>query len=214
MTSTLLLSILVVALAAAAAIPFRPLAALREVSLRSPWFAALVILPWLWSSARVLPGGPSLQLSGACLLVLMFGWPLAAWTLLPVAAIAAWLAGATWTAAIEQAAWHGVVPATLALGIGMATRRWLPPHAFIYILGRAFFGTAIAMMAAGALATWVLPLPAGTRAGDMLLGYWLMASAEAVLTGMLTAIFVAFRPGWLLTWSDRRYLPGPPAPPG
>jgi uncharacterized membrane protein len=31
-----------------------------------------------------------------------------------------------------------------------------------------------------------------------------------VLTGMLTAIFVAYRPEWLLTWSDRRYL-RPPA---
>jgi uncharacterized membrane protein len=28
---------------------------------------------------------------------------------------------------------------------------------------------------------------------------------------MLTAIFVAYRPQWLLTWSDRRYLPRPPA---
>jgi uncharacterized membrane protein len=38
-----------------------------------------------------------------------------------------------------------------------------------------------------------------------------MAWGEALLTGMLTAIFVAYRPEWLLTWSDRRYLPRPPA---
>ena len=171
-----------------------------------------MILPFAWSTLRV-PGGPSLQLSGACLLVLMFGWPLAVWTLLPIAAISAWLLGASPAEGIELAAWQGVVPATFALGIGIAIRRWLPSHLFVYILGRGFIGTALALMAAGALATFVRPLPAATDEASLLLGYWLMAWGEALLTGMLTAIFVAYRPEWLLTWSDRRYLPRPPRQP-
>jgi uncharacterized membrane protein len=195
--------------AAGLALPFRPFAVLREPALRAPWFAVLVILPFAWSTLRV-PGGPSLQLSGACLLVLMFGWPLAVWTLLPIAAISAWLLGASPAEGIELAAWHGVVPATFALGIGIAIRRWLPSQVFVYILGRGFIGTALALMAAGALATLVRPLPAATDAASLLLGYWLVAWGEALLTGMLTAIFVAYRPEWLLTWSDRRYLPRPP----
>ena len=40
----------------------------------------------------------------------------------------------------------------------------------------------------------------------MVVAQWLMAWGDAFLTGMLTAIFVAFKPEWLLTWSDRRYL--------
>ena len=31
-----------------------------------------------------------------------------------------------------------------------------------------------------------------------------------LLTGMLTAVFVAFKPEWLATWSDRLYLSRPP----
>src|SRR5512134_2371653 len=204
------LAALLVAAAAGVALPFRPFAVLREPALRAPWIAALVILPFAWSTLRV-PGGPSLQLSGACLLVLMFGWPLAVWTILAVAALGAWLLGASPAQGIELAAWHGVVPATFALAIGVAIRRWLPLHLFVYILGRGFIGTALAVMAAGALATFVRPLPPATDAATMLLGQWLMAWGEALLTGMLTAIFVAFKPGWLLTWSDRRYLPRPPA---
>jgi len=204
------LAALLVVGAAAPALWFRPFAVLREPALRAPWFAALVILPLAWSALRV-PGGASLQFSGACLLVLMFGWPLAVWTLLPVAAIGAWLAGASPAAAVEAAAWHGVVPAAFALAIGIAIRRSLPQQVFVYILGRAFIGTALALMAAGTLATFVRPLPAGTDATTLLLGNWLMAWGEALLTGMLTAIFVAYRPQWLLTWSDRRYLPRPPA---
>ena len=41
----------------------------------------------------------------------------------------------------------------------------------------------------------------------MLLGHWLLAWGEAFSTGMLVAIFVAFKPEWLATWSDARYLP-------
>ena len=204
------LAALLVAAAAGVALWFRPFAVLREHALRAPWFAVLVILPLAWSTLRV-PGGPSLQLSGACLLVLMFGWPLAVWTLLAIAAIGAWLVGASPAQAIELAAWHGMVPATLALGFGIAIRRWLPSHLFVYILGRGFIGTALALMAAGAAATFARPLPAGTDSATLLLGHWLMAWGEALLTGMLTAIFVAYRPQWLLTWSDRRYLPRPPA---
>ena len=71
--------------------------------------------------------------------------------------------------------------------------------------------TAVALMAAGAAATLARPLPPATDAYSLLIGYWLVAWGEAVLTGMLTAIFVAYKPEWLFTWSDRRYLPRPPA---
>jgi len=210
---TAALPALLVASAAAAALAFRPFAVLRERALRAPWLAALVILPFAWTTLRALPAGASLQLSGACLLVLMFGWPLAVWTLLAIAAISAWIAGGSAAEGVELAAWHGVVPATLALAAGIAIRRWLPRQIFVYILGRAFLGTAVALMATGALATFVRPLPPATDAGTLLVGHWLVAWGEAVLTGMLTAIFVAYRPEWLLTWSDRRYLPRPPGAP-
>jgi uncharacterized membrane protein len=37
----------------------------------------------------------------------------------------------------------------------------------------------------------------------------MIAWGEAFATGALTAIFVAYRPEWLLTYSDARYLPRP-----
>ena len=42
-----------------------------------------------------------------------------------------------------------------------------------------------------------------------LVGRWLMAWGDAFLTGMFGAIFVAFAPQWLATWSDERYLKSP-----
>lgn len=206
----------VLALAAAVlALLFKPWQALRRTALRHPWLAMLVLLPWLWSTSANLPGGLPLQLSMAALTVLMFGWPLACLSWLAAAVAAAWLArpavGAdplAWALlAGEIAAWNGVLPGTLGLGLGLATRRWLPAHPMVYILARGFAATLLAMAATGALWVATQPLPAGAEAASLLLGRWLVAWGDAVITGMLTAIFVAYRPEWLLTWSDRRYLP-------
>ena len=86
-------------------------------------------------------------------------------------------------------------------------QRWLPRHLFIYILGRGCFVTWAAAAGAGALALAVSVNPLGTSLDDLLLARFLTASGEAFLTGMLTAIFVAFRPQWLATYSDQLYLP-------
>jgi uncharacterized membrane protein len=44
-----------------------------------------------------------------------------------------------------------------------------------------------------------------------MLARFLAAWGDAFLSGMLVAIFVAFRPAYLATYADRIYLPRPPA---
>ncbi|MBP5989727.1 MAG: hypothetical protein JSR38_14410 [Proteobacteria bacterium] len=200
------LSLALVIVALAVALALRPWRALRGAQLLHPWFASLVLMPWLWAAQRFMPGGVAVQLSGACLMVLMLGWPLAVLSLVPIAALGAWLGGIAWPQALDHLAWNGIVTATLALAIGLATRRWLPRHPFVFILGRGFLVTALATVLAGALSALVSPLPPGSELGSILLGHWLMAWGEAFATGMLVAIFVAFKPQWLATWSDARYL--------
>jgi len=192
-----------------AALAFRPWAVLRDPALRNAWVAALVLLSCLWAAQALLPQALPAQFSGACLLVLMFGWPLAVPTITAVAAAGTWLGGGTWEQALLGAAWQGVLPGTLALALGMATRRWLPKHLFVYILGRGFLVTALAMSAAAALGLHWMPQAPSADLPGLLMAGWLIGWGEAFLTGALTAIFVAFRPEWLLTYSDRRYLPPP-----
>jgi uncharacterized membrane protein len=103
------------------------------------------------------------------------------------------------------------VPATLAVLIGAALRRWLPPNLFVYTLGRGFLGTAVAVFLSGVLYEAIHHLLGGNTLGDALVARWLMAWGDAFLTGLLVAIFVAFAPQWLATWSDDRYL-RPPSP--
>jgi uncharacterized membrane protein len=175
-------------------------------ALLTPTLAGLVLLPGLWLLPQTLPQGLQIQLSGACLLVLMLGWPLAVMVLAGVAA-AVWALGQTDLAmVVSQWLWVGLVPATLALGIGALLRRWLPANLFVYTLGRAFMGTAAAVFAAGVLMELLHRLAGAPAMEQALVGRWLMAWGDAFLTGMFAAIFVAFAPQWLATWSDARYL--------
>lgn len=177
--------------------------------LLTPTLATLALLPWLWLLPQKMPQGLQVQLSGACLLVLMLGWPLTVLVLTGVAAVV-WLAGhASAQSALTQLAWIGLVPATLGLGIGAVLRRWLPPNPFVYTLGRGFLGTAAAVFLSGVLMALVHEWAGEQVAEQWLIARWLMAWGDAFLTGMFSAIFVAFVPQWLATWSDERYLKPP-----
>lgn len=204
------LEVAVAAVALGVALSLQPWRMLRG-GLISPTLAVLVLLPGLWLLPQHLPQGLALQLSGASLTLLMLGWPLAVPVLAAVAATV-WLLGtATGTAVLSQYVWVGLVPATVALAVGGALRRWLPPHVFIYTLGRGFLGTAVAMFVAGVMHEVTYHWLGGNTLQDALVARWLMAWGDAFLTGLLTAVFVAFAPQWLATWSDARYLKPPTA---
>lgn len=180
-------------------------------ALLTPTLAALVLLPGLWLLPQTLPQGLQIQLSGACLLVLMLGWPLAVLVLVVVAMVVWVLGEAELAVVVSQWLWVGLVPATLALGIGALLRRWLPANLFIYTLGRAFMGTAVAVFLSGVLMELLHRLAGAPAMEQALVGRWLMAWGDAFLTGMFAAIFVAFAPQWLATWSDERYFKPPVA---
>jgi uncharacterized membrane protein len=194
------------AAALAVALVLRPWRAVAGGGPPWPWLACWAVMPLLWSVDR-LAGVPAVQsLSGAALLVLLAGWPLASLAMAGVAAVAMALGGLDPAQALHRLVWLGLVPGTLAFAGGMALRRWLPHHLFVYILGRGFFVTLLATAGAGAIAVALFGAPPPADPADLLVARWLAASGEAFITGMFTAIFVAFRPQWLATWSDERYL--------
>ena len=198
---------LTVSLALGVALWLRPWRVHATVGLPWPWLAWATLMPAFWSADRLVAMPVAQPLSGACLLMLMTGWPLAMLLLVPIALLAGWAGDLGAWATLHRLAWLGVVPATLALALGAAIRRWLPHHLFVYIMGRGFLGAAVCTALAGAGAAWIEAAPGGLLTGDIVLGRWLAAWADAWLCGMIAAIFVAFRPTWLATYADRIYLP-------
>ena len=201
------LDVVLLLLAVALALALRPWRGVAVSGPPWPWLAWCAVLPLFWCADKVAGMAIVQPLSGAPLLVLLAGWPLAVLALLPVAGVTLLVGGLDTAEALHRLVWLGLVPATLAMGLGAAVRRWLPNHLFVYIMARGFFATWIAAASAGALSLALVDAPLGTDTGDLLLARFLTASGEAFLTGMFSAIFVAFRPEWLATYSDRLYLP-------
>jgi uncharacterized membrane protein len=193
-------------LSLALSLSLRPWRLLAQSGLITPLLACLVLLPWFWALPH-LHGMPlRLQLSGAVLATLCLGWPLAIPTLLLVGQIANLLAPQPWRESLVESFYLGVLPATLALGLGAALRRWLPMNPFVYILGRGFLGSALCLFLSRlAMAMFERP-ELSVSLSLFLVAEWLMAWGDAFLTGLMTAILVAFRPQWLATWSDPLYL--------
>ena len=173
----------------------------------TPLLATLVVLPWMWALPTLHQMPLQLQWSGACLVLLMLGWPLAVLTLLTVGVIT-WLLSPSLSvpATLALTVWHGLVPATLAMGWGALLRRFLGTKVFVYLFGRGFFGTVVCLFIAGLLAQAAGEQLPGVQQELGKIARWLMAWGDAVVTGMLTAVFVAFKPQWLATWSDPLYL--------
>lgn len=193
----------------AVALLMRPWQLLANAPLRDPWLATVLVLPVLWSLPLWHPGQLQLQWSGACLVELCLGWPLALPTLAIVGVATALLSQATWEVALDLMLWQGLVPATLVMLAGAGLRRYAPPHPFVYVLGRGFLGTVASLFMSSLLAQAAghsLPQVSTELAW---VAHWLMAWGDAFVTGMLAAIFVAFRPQWLATWSDPLYLQAP-----
>lgn len=175
----------------------------------TPLLATLVILPWLWALPTLHQMPLQLQWSGACLVMLCLGWPLAVPVLCAVGVIACALsAGLDAPAALRLTVWHGIVPASLAMLWGALLRRWLGTRVFVYIFGRGFIGTVLSLFAAGLMSAALGHSLPGVNEELSTIARWLMAWGDAVVTGMLCAVFVAYRPQWLATWSDDLYLHG------
>ena len=184
----------------------KPWRMLVGTELLTPLLATLVLLPWLWALPSLHHMPLQLHWSGAPLVTLMLGWPLAVLALIGVGIITTLISTTSVEAAAALIVWQGLLPATFVLLLGAALRRWVSHHPFVYVLGRGFLGSVLCIFAASMLAQWTGHELPNVSSGLSVIAFWLMAWGDAFVTGMMCAIFVAFRPHWLATWSDNLYL--------
>ncbi len=189
-----------------ASVWMRPWRMLAGTELLTPLLACLVLLPWLWALPSLHQMPLQLHWSGAPLVTLMLGWPLAVLTLMGVGILTHLISAMPIETAASLTVWQGLLPATFVLLLGAALRRWVAHHPFVYVLGRGFLGSVLCIFASSLIAQWTGHALPNVTAGLSLIGFWLMAWGDAFITGMMCAIFVAFKPHWLATWSDHLYL--------
>jgi uncharacterized membrane protein len=204
------------ALAWAGVLLVRPWRLLRphegQVPLATPFLASITVLPWLWSWPGLAALPFPLHWSGAPLVVLLLGWPLAIPVVTLAGATTMLTNGASLAHALHVTVWSGVLPATLTLLLGHAVRKGLGTNPVAYMLGRAFAVPMLALAACALLGASMGHALAGTTAELQRVAIGLLAMGEGSWTCALASLLIAYRPQWLATWSDSTYLRRAPRP--
>ncbi|MGX6568898.1 hypothetical protein [Cupriavidus necator] len=196
----------------------RPWQLLRRNALQNAWLGAMVLVALLWTLRATLVGGLVIQLLGATLMVTLFGLPLALLSLFVVDVVSLfgleYLAGHGWAqfdwpSLWVRYVWLALLPALISAALQTMMRRLLPRHPFVFILGHGYFTAGLAALGASAAeAGWRHLTAPGLpwSIADTLTAAVILAFGEAFLTGMLVAIFVVYRPQWVVTFRDEEYL--------
>lgn len=177
--------------------------------------AALLLMALLWTLHSELTGGQlsgfNYHLIGITLASLMLG-PAAAWWLGSLLLLISTLIfhSATDLSTTGLNALALLLPSLIIYRLATYLTQRLPKHIFIYIFINGFFTAAIGMIATGATICSLLSinhsLPATQLWQTAFPIFILLAWGEAFLTGIFTAIFVAFAPHLLTTFDDNNYL--------
>lgn len=174
------------------------------------WLGMIVLLTLIWSMKAGVKPGLAMHLVGATVFTLSFGPHLAFLGLSLV------MAGVTLNGAGGIFAYGA--NALLTAGVGVLCSQLfyrfvaqaLPRHFFVYIFVNCFFGAAVSLFGIALASLSFLGL-AGAYGWDYLFGeylpyFLLLGFSEAWLSGMVMTLFVVYRPHWVATFDDSRYL--------
>lgn len=186
------------------------LARIRDESRLNLFLGVALALMVMWQIRTGVRPGLSFHLLGASIATLMFGfWR--GWLAASLAAIATALAGkASLLSLGVEIMVFCAVPAAFTFQLYRMVDRKLPNHFFIYVLANGFFGTVVAICLVAMVSTLVMWL-SGAYPLDYLFEHYvpyffLLAWSEAFMTGMLATLLAVYKPEWLETFDDNRYI--------
>ena len=192
--------------------------------LRAPWWwlrqpgsvhvlcGAVVILLGLWQLRAGIGGGPWLHLLGATALTLMFSWQFALLGCAVLVLCSAVTGHGDFASAGLNFTLAGLLPVAFSYGFARLVERWLAPHFFIYVFVTAFLGAALAAGLVVAATGLVALAGSAVTAEHIIANYLpsgiLLLFPEAFATGACMTLAVVYRPWWVVSFDDRRYLHG------
>lgn len=176
------------------------------------WLGLTVALILMWSMPSKV-GAIDLHLAGASIAALMFGARLASISLAGALGISGHAEQLFGPELALQGIAFTLLPAILTVTMQRFIQARLPRHIFVYLFVCGFGATLIANALSVLTFNWAYslnwadhPFRATALPDDYLAYRLLLCWGEAMLTGMLVAIFVAYRPQWVSTFRDEVYL--------
>ncbi len=191
----------------AAALYRAPWFRMRQSDSANTYFGAAALLVAFWNLNTGVMPGQSLHYLGASALTLMFGWEFAFLALQALIVMTILQGRVGWETLAANGLLLAAIPTLLTHSLLRLTQRYLPHNYFIYFFINTFLAT-IAGIVLIALTTAVLvSFSHRPELTQGLLPFLLMlALPEGVITGMIIAILVVYKPEWVTTFRDRTYL--------
>jgi len=173
------------------------------------FLGATVAVLGLWLIKAGIKPGLNFHLLGATALTLMFR-PLFALLALGLITAAISLWQGQYAAFAANWVMMGALPVAISWTIYRLVDSRLPNHLFVYIFLNAFFGGAVTVMLLGLASTAYIAVagvyPLQYLLEEYLPYYLLISWGEAFATGMMVTLMVVWRPEWVSTFDDKRYL--------
>lgn len=173
---------------------------------------AVALLAGIWSMRPETVDGLAMHFLGATVTTLIFGWRLAVLMLAVVVVILGGLGLVEPLMIPFTILVSGVLPVLTTWGLLRLSEQRLPPHMFIYLYVVGFFGGALSVlvvMVTNSLSFGLFtPLAWDLVLSEYLRYTMLLVLPEGVLNGMIITGLVMFRPEWVATYSDARYVDG------
>jgi uncharacterized membrane protein len=174
------------------------------------WYGTIFALIVLWSIRATVGIGFTFHLLGVAALTLIAGPALAFVGTAVAIAISIIVRGGLWMNGGVAFVAIAIAPVATTWLVLRLAERWLPPNFFVYVFVVTFFGAALSLGAAGLTGAVVLAFGA-LQPADLVFGEYVpylvyLAFGEATLTGMVLTLMVVYRPHWVATFDDARYL--------
>jgi uncharacterized membrane protein len=187
-----------------------PWGRLKDSEQLNLWLGMIVLLTLIWSLKAGVKPGLGFHLLGATVFTLSCG-PHLAFVGLSLVTAGITLNGAGGPQAFAaNALFLGGLGVAFSQGFYRFLSPLLPRHFFVYIFVNGFFGSALTIVGVGFSVTLFLAVT-GVYEWEYLISeyfpyFFLLAFSEAWLSGMVMTLFVVYRPNWVITFDDSRYL--------
>jgi uncharacterized membrane protein len=192
------------------AVRYAPWWRLAARDLQHVYLGAMVVVLLLWSMRAGLSTGLAIHLLGMTALTLMWGRALAL-VAAGGACLGLMLAGIENLSVIGlEYLCAGMLPVLVSWQVLRLVERRLPGNLFVYLFVAVFAGAALATVSGSLLRAALLGLAGVHETGRLIQEYLallpLFALPEALLNGFIMTLLVVYRPRWVLTFDDDRYL--------
>ena len=176
------------------------------------WYGTIFCIVVLWSIRATIGAGFTFHLLGVAALTLIAGPALALLGAAVAVAVSIVVHDGLWANAGVAFVAIAVVPVVTTWLVLRFAERWLPANFFVYVFVVAFFGAAASFGGAGLAGAAVLSF-GGERPAALVFGEYVpyllyLAFGEGTLTGMALTLMVVYRPHWVATFDDARYIDG------